>query len=252
MATIPKKVRDRFIKNVSKFQRVLKKAKNRDVNESDTVNIINDLLEEVFGYDKYNEVTSEFVIRGTYCDLAIKLNNKTQYLIEAKAVGINLNDNHLRQSINYAANHGVPWVILTNGINWQIHRVIFKKPISHDLVADINFVELNPRTDKDQEFLYLIAKEGVQKNCREEYYEKIQNINKYILGNYLLSDPIILSLRRELRKFADGRKIETEELRDIIKNEVLKREIIDTEEGKKASSKVKRFLKKSAKKTEQN
>ena len=35
--------------------------------------IVADILSEIFGYDKYNEVTSEYAIKGTYCDLAIKL-----------------------------------------------------------------------------------------------------------------------------------------------------------------------------------
>lgn len=248
MATLPRKVKERFTKNVSKFQKVLSTAKDRDINESDTVNIITDMLDEVFGYDKYAEVTSEFAIRNTYCDLAIKLDEKIQFLIEVKAIGLDLKNNHLRQAIDYAANQGITWVILTNGINWQIHKVKFEKPISHDLVANMDFVELNARTEKDQECLYLISKEGVQKDVREEFYEKIQNINKYVVGNFLLSDPILSTLRRELRKFADGLKIETDELQEIIKNEIIKREIIDSEEGKKAASKVNRFLKKSARK----
>jgi hypothetical protein len=99
MATIAKKVKDRFSKIVPKFQRILSKAKDRDVNESDTVNIINDMLDEVFGYDKYLDVTSEFAIRGTYCDLALKLDGKVQFLIEVKAIGLDLKDNHLRQAL---------------------------------------------------------------------------------------------------------------------------------------------------------
>lgn len=249
MATIPKKIKDRFSKNIARFQRVLSTAKDRDINESDTVNIVTDMLNEVFGYDKYVEVTSEFAIRGTYCDLAIKLDNKIQFLIEIKAVGLDLKSNHLRQSIDYAANQGISWVILTNGLSWQIHKVRFEKPINNDLVVNIDFSAINPRSDKDHECLYLIAKEGVQKNARDEFYEKIQNINKYVIGNFLLSEPILSALRRELRKFAEGLKIDNHELQEIIKNEVIKREIFDTEDGKKAESKVNRFLRKAIRTT---
>ena len=246
MAPIPKKVKDRLSKNIARFQRILSIAKDRDINESDTVNIVTDMLNEVFGYDKYVEVTSEFAIRGTYCDLAIKLDNKIQFLIEVKAVGLDLKSNHLRQSIDYAANQGISWVILTNGLSWQIHKVRFEKPINNDLVASIDFTSVNPRSEKDHECLYLIAKEGVQKNARDDFYEKVQNINKYVIGNFLLSEPILSTLRRELRKFAEGLKIDNNELQEIIKNEVIKREIFDTEDGKKAESKVNRFLRKSA------
>jgi len=90
MSNIPKKVLERFSKNVPRYQKVLQIAKDRDVNESDTVSVLNDMLGDVFGYDKYLEVTSEFAVRSTYCDLAIKVDEKVQFLIEAKAIGIDL------------------------------------------------------------------------------------------------------------------------------------------------------------------
>ena len=109
---IPKRVSDRLVRGITKFQQVLQIAKDRDVNESDTVSIIKDLLAEVFGYDKYLDVTSEFAVRGTFCDLAIKVENKVEFMIEAKAVGLDLKEGHLRQAIEYGANKGVQWVIL--------------------------------------------------------------------------------------------------------------------------------------------
>ena len=68
MASISKRVEDRLAAGVKKYQPVLAQAKSRDVNESDTVVILNDILAEVFGYAKYVEITSEFSIRGTYCE----------------------------------------------------------------------------------------------------------------------------------------------------------------------------------------
>ena len=73
MFSVPKRVSDRLSKEIPRFQKMLRNAKDRDVGESDTVTIITDMLSSAFGYDKYAEVTSEFAIRGTYCDLAIKI-----------------------------------------------------------------------------------------------------------------------------------------------------------------------------------
>ena len=113
---MPKRVSDRLVRGIAKFQQVLQIAKDRDVNEADTVSIIKDMLADVFGYDKYLDVTSEFAIRGTFCDLAIKVENKVEFLIEVKAIGLELKEGHLRQAIEYGANNGVPWVLLTNGM----------------------------------------------------------------------------------------------------------------------------------------
>jgi len=244
MASIPKKVAERFIRTVPKFQKVLQIAKDRDVNESDTVAVINDILGEVFGYDKYLEITSEFAIRGTYCDLAIKIDNKVFFLIEVKAIGIELKENHLKQAIDYGANHGVQWVVLTNGFDWRLYRIRFEQPINFDLVASFVFGALNPREEKDQDLLFLLTKEGLDKNVREEFYDKVQSVNRYVVGNLLLGEPVVSVVRKELKKLADGIKIEAEEIEQIIRNEVLKREIVEGDQAEAASARVNKFYRK--------
>ena len=241
---IEKKAKERFSISIPKFQKILSEAKDRDINEADTVNIVNDMLDEVFGYDKYQELTSEHSIRGTYCDLAIKLNDGVQYLIEVKAVGMPLKDKYIKQAIDYATNSGVNWVILTNGLVWQIYKVEFSQPIDFNQIANINILEVKKRIKKDQEGLFLIAKEGVLRGAREEYHERVQKINKHIIGSFLISFPILFALRRELRKYAKGLKIDMSDLETLIKNEILKREILESEDGKNFFSKINRYFKK--------
>lgn len=245
MGTIPKKVADRFTKTIPKYQKVLKIAKDRDINESDTVSIIKDILSEVFGYDKYLEVTGEFAIRGTYCDLAIKIDDKVQFLVEVKAIGIDLKETHMRQALDYGANHGIQWIVLTNGINWQLYRIRFEKPINYDLVYSFDFTGINARGEKDRDNLFLISKEGLAKNAREEFYEKVQSVNRFVIGSLMLSEPTLSVLRRELRKFSDGVKIDIDEIKAMVRSEVLKRELVEGEEAEAAQAKVKKFYRKS-------
>lgn len=73
---IPPKVSERLSVVLKRFQPILSSARARDVNESDTVTIVTDLLAELYGYDKYTEITKEYAIRGTYCDLAIELDGR--------------------------------------------------------------------------------------------------------------------------------------------------------------------------------
>ena len=248
---ITKKTEERIKNSIGKFQKVLGIAKDRDLNESDTVSIITDMLAEVFGYDKYLEVTSELAIRGTYCDLAIKLNDKFEYLIECKAIGIDLKDNHLRQAIGYGANKGIQWIILTNGMEWQIHKLKFEQPIQCELVTKFNVNELSMKNERDVEKLAIITKEGVEKSLREELYEKIQCVNKFVIGQLLLSEPVISTVRRELKKLSDGINVEEAEVMTLLRDTVLRREIVDetSDEVQSASSKVSKFYKQAAKKT---
>lgn len=248
MANIPKKALDRFLKAVPKFKKVLQIAKDRDVNESDTVSVINDILGEVFGYDKYLEVTSEFSIRGTYCDLAIKVDSKVQFLIEVKAIGLDLKDTHLRQAIDYGANQGVQWIVLTNGIVWRVYRILFEQPIGFELVCNLDFLALNPKNEKDQESLFILSKEGLIKNARDDFYDKIQSVNRYIIGSLILSEPILSLIRRELKRLSEGIKIEIDEVEAIVRNEVLKREVVEGDEAEAAQSRANKFYKKNVSK----
>lgn len=248
---ITKKTEERIKSSIAKFQKVLAIAKDRDLNESDTVSIITDILAEVFGYDKYLEVTSELAIRGTYCDLAIKLNDKFEYLIECKAIGIDLKENHLRQAVGYGANKGIQWIILTNGVDWQIYRLKFEQPIQWELVTRFDMSTIVLKDERDLEKLAIITKEGVEKNLRQDLYEKIQCVNKFVVSQLLLSEPAVSLLRRELKKLSEGINVEEAEVITLLRDNVLRREVVDTgsDDVVAAMSRVSKFYKQAAKKT---
>jgi len=240
MSTIPKRVSDRLSKETRKFQRVLKTAKDRDVNESDTVVIVTDMLANVFGFDKYTEITSEYAIRGTFCDLAVKVDGKVKYLIEVKAIGLNLSESHLRQAVGYGAQHGIQWVILTNGVNWEIYRIKFEKPLGHDLLTEFNILDLSARKREDQEILYLLCKEGLSKAVIEDFHEHVRSVNKFVISAILQTEASLNLVRRELRRVAKGIKVDTDEIETILIGDVLKRDVIEGDEAKAARSRVKR------------
>ena len=240
MATIPKRVIERLTNETRKFQKVLQAANVRDINESDTVLIITDMLSNIFGFDKYAEITSEYAIRGTYCDLSVKLDDKVKYLIEVKAIGLDLKESHLRQAVGYGAQHGIQWVVLTNGINWELYRIKFERPVDHDLLCTFNFLELNPRKKEDQDILFLLCKEGLSKAVIEEYHEHIKSVNKFIIGAILQSEVGLNMSRRELRRVSPGIRVDTDEIREIILGEVLKREIVEGKLADDARAQVKK------------
>lgn len=198
------------------------------------------MLGEVFGYDKYSEVTSELCIRGTYCDLALKLDGKIRLLMEVKAIGTELKDGHVKQAVDYAANQGIEWVALTNAINWKIYRVTFGQPIGNDLVEEIDFMQLTAKTDEHLESLYLLSKEGLTKSVLEEYHLQRQAMSRFFLGAMILSDTVLEVVRRELRRVSPGVRIEVEEIRKILTDEVLKRDVMEGDKAEDARRKINR------------
>jgi hypothetical protein len=242
--SVPSRVADRLSSGLKRFQPVISAAKARDVNESDTSMIVTDMLADVFGYDKYNEITRELAIRGTYCDLATRIDGKFQMLIEVKAVGSELKDNHMKQAVDYAANQGIEWVTLTNGHWWRVFRVLFGKPIDTEVVLNLDMLTVSPKNAADLDCLFLLTRESMLKSGLYAYHDHLQATNKYYLGAVLLSDPVVDMIRRELRRLSDVR-LEGDALRELLKSDVVKRDVI---EGDKADS-ARRKVAKAASKT---
>jgi len=240
MATIPTRVETRLSNSIKRFQPVLASAKSRDVNESDTVIIVTDMLAEMFGYDKYAEITSEHAIRGTYCDLATKLDGQIQLLIEVKAIGLELKDAYVKQSVDYAANKGVEWVVLTNATNWRVYRVTFGKPIDCELVFEVDFMTLDPKKSDGLELLFVLTKEGWVKQGLQELHEQRQALSRFIVAAMTLSEPVLDCMRRELRRVCPNVKLQNEQIEQVLLTDVLKREVVEGEKADEARRKISR------------
>ena len=240
MATIPKKVEERIKEALRRFSPILAAQRDRDVSEADTVTVVKDLLSELFGYDKYAEVTSEHAIRGTYCDLAIRLDGKLRLLLEVKSIGTTLTDKHVKQAVDYATNQGLDWVVLTNGIRWLLYRVSFKKPIEAKVVAELDLLASNSRSEADLEKLYLLTREGFLKGAVTEFTEKQSATSKFLIAAVLVNDADVLNcIRRELRRITDI-MVEPQVIAEVLRKEVIKRETL---EGEDSDSAVRMVLK---------
>jgi hypothetical protein len=251
MASIPAKAADRIRDGLKRFQPILSSARARDVNESDTVVMVTDLLQYVFGYDKYAEITSEHMIRGTFCDLAVKIEGTLAFLLEVKAIGLDLKDQHVKQAVDYAANQGVEWVGLTNGVNWRVYKVSFGKPIAHEIVVEFDLLSLSHRNGDHVDLLALLAKEGWQKARISDYHSYREALNRFTLGALLTSEPVLDVIRREIRRLTPGLKVEVEEIEGLLKNDVIKREVIEGEKAVAAQKQVARAASKALRKRQE-
>ena len=239
---IPKKVQERISQSLKTYQGILLQQKARDVSEADTVTIVKDILTDVFGYDKYAELTSEHSIRGTFCDLAVKIDNKLAFLIEVKAIGIALKDAHVKQAVDYAANQGVEWVVLTNGIDWFLYHVVFKKPIDKQEIAHFNLLSASARNEADVEKMFLLTREGFSKNALAEYRDRKDATSRFMLAAILLnSEPVQTVIRREIRRVSEI-LVDPEAIDKMLRDEVIKRETIEGPEAETAARRVQKCM----------
>lgn len=244
---IPKKVTDRIVNNLKRFQSILSDAKDRDISESDTVVILGDMLAELLGYKKYVEITTEFAIRGTYVDLAVKVGNDVRFLIEAKAINVDLKDNHIKQAIDYGANHGIEWVVLTNGAIWQVYKIHFKQPIDKSLIFEVDLMKTTAKNQQLMECFGTLSREGFTQSSMTAFFQQQQATSKFSLAALLTTDNVLTALKKELKKVSPTIKVDDDFLRHTIQNDVIKRELVDSDEAKAAAEAIKKANKVAAK-----
>ena len=131
----------------------------------------------------------------------------------------------MKQVVDYAANEGVDWVLLTNGITWTVFRVSFTKPISREQVVQLNFPSLNHRNAADMQSLFLLSREAIKKSALPEYHEQVQATDRFLLGALIVSDPVVNAIRREVKRISPGINVDLDEIQRILREEVLKREV---------------------------
>jgi hypothetical protein len=247
MVNIPQKVSERLVAGIKKFKPVLTTAHENKDNESNTVIIITDMLSEIFGYAKYSEITSEIAIRGTFCDLATQIDKKIQSLIEAKAICHELNKAHITQAVGYASTKGIEWVVLTNGIVWQIYKVTIDKSVDHEKVIEIDFLNVDHHNVDHLESIFRLTKEGWMKSVLNDYYEQKQALSKYSIAAILSTDSVLSVIRKNLKLISPDAKINAEQVRSVLEKEVIIEDVLNSEKADEARRKIAKALKRAGK-----
>jgi len=240
MARVPQKVQARFTKELRKYSRILQDALDRDINEADTAQLVADMLSNLFGFDRYAEVTREYAIKGTYCDLAVKKDGDVAFLLEVKAIGRDLKEHHLHQAVDYGARQGIQYVVLTNAVTWEIYKISFDRPVQYELICAIDMREVSPRRQDDQEKLFLLCREGIAKAAMRDYHQHIQAVNRFVVAAVLQSDTVVDVIRREVRRLAPKVHVEDHEILQILQEDVLKREVIEGDKADEARQRVRK------------
>jgi len=251
MLSVPNNVEERLRTQIKRYKPIMEQAIKRDISEADTANIIRDFLCDALGYDKYADITSEPAIKQTFCDIGLKIDDIFRWLVEVKAVGVELKDGHIRQALNYAANAGLELVVLTNGIHWIFYRVVFGQPIDSDAVYTFNLLEVSPKDEELICALFALSKEGMKKEAMQEYYRQKQATNKFLLAAIINSDPVLYQIRKEIRKIRDV-LVDSNEISKVITSEVFKREVIENEQTEVAAKEIKKLLKKTSRKIQKS
>jgi predicted type IV restriction endonuclease len=195
----------------------LKALADREAVEADTRTFVTDLLVEGLSYDKYEELTAEYLVKGEFADIGIKVDKKLLAFVEIKRIGLDLKDTHLRQVKNYAANEGVEWVILTNGRNWQVYHISNTTPIEHELLFQVDLLGDGSPAEKVAQ-LWQISKAAMVKGVINETWQSAAAVNNVSIKSALLSDSVLIAVRKEIRA-RTKQLVDVKKLKEIISSE---------------------------------
>ncbi len=128
--------------------------------EADTErNIIEPIL-EALGYEKWEFIQhkTDAVTKGVP-DYEVFYGKDLCWILEAKRLGLPLQDGEAAQAVNYANNQGAEWAVLTNGPTWYIYNAHLPKPLTEKRVMQIG----NLFSDSDAlEKLLLLSRQSMQ------------------------------------------------------------------------------------------
>jgi hypothetical protein len=185
-------------RSLKKILPILLKAKEENLNEADTVQRLVMFFEDVLGYDQLTEITREVQIKTKYVDLVLKIDGVVKLLVEAKAAGSDLRDRYIEQAKSYAAESNIRWVLLTNGVNWNLYHLSFEEGIESDRVFSLDLAVDD--LDKAADCLGLLHRQSMRRGDHEQFWNKHAALDPQSLGRALYTESVLRLLRREIRK----------------------------------------------------
>lgn len=204
--------------------RALAALVERDANEGDTRLFVTDFLCEALGYDKYEDLTTEYAVKGEFADYGLRVDKDLVAFIEVKRATTKLNPKHLRQVQAYAVNEGVEWAILTNGQEWQVYKLSPRMGptgplVEVDLTLKCDLLGADSPTKKVDDLFYL-TRDAMKRHLIADLWRMKSATSPKSIAQVVCSEPIVEAIRKELRR-RTGHKAEPAEILAIIQSAVL-------------------------------
>jgi hypothetical protein len=170
-----------------------------ELDESGTRLMINSFLADVLCYKPIEEIRTEYMIKGTYADYVLQINGVQHFLVEVKALSYHLTPKHLRQTINYGANEGIEWALLTNGKCFDFYRILFNKPIECRKIFSID-LSLATHMKKEADMIEALHRDEIVKKSLKNLWNKCEALDPLHIAGILYSKAGLDFLRKVIRK----------------------------------------------------
>lgn len=182
-----------------KFAPTFIDARESTLNEADTVLRLCKCFETVFGYDAIKDISREANLKNKFVDICLKIDGKIKLLVEVKAAPVTLRDRHIDQAQSYASHNNYPWVLLTNGVEWNLYHLTFGEGIDYQLSFSVSLKDA-AAIEIAAEKLGHLHKLSVKKGELDEFWESSTALSAESVGKSLFTETVLKVLRAQIRK----------------------------------------------------
>jgi predicted type IV restriction endonuclease len=204
-STVPKWEQTAKLRVTAGLKKLVKATvmlKEKDAAEADTRHLVTDILVDVLGYDKYENLTAEFAVKGDWADYGVRIDKQLIAFIEVKRISQKLSASHLKQVESYALKEGVQWAVLTNAQVWQAYHVMPVKGQQSEvtLIFEVDILGENMKSSQKTDLMFLISIEGLSKGRLAEYLSAQTAISPKTLKPILISNDVLATVRKEIKR----------------------------------------------------
>ena len=210
------KSKERLRVFLRKNLKALEALRDRDAVEADTRTFVTDLFVDGLGFDKYEELTAEYMVRGEFADIGIRIDKKLRAFVEIKRISTELREIHIRQVKTYCANEGVEWAILTNGRRWQVYHISSTTPIEEVLLIDVDLLEAKSLADVVSR-LTTLSREATLRDVLGAQWNAVRSLKPENLWAAIQTPVVVTAIRAQLRK-STGQLVDPKKLAAAIKD----------------------------------
>lgn len=187
----------KLIELIDKHQRFKNEGRLKGINEETTKQWIDDLF-RILGWDFVEDVVKEYGTgKRKRVDYAFQITGTTKFLLEAKAYGEELDEKHIKQTLEYGYQNNKTWVVLTNFREIRVYNAKYYDKEEHirRLFEPIKIEDAVVRLDD----LWVLSREGIKESLISQLANKYGKVKpKEAIDTLIFED--LLRWRKALEK----------------------------------------------------
>lgn len=231
--------KDRIRKGLEKYTNVLhvlQQAAHRGISEEDTSTIVQSMMVDLLGYDRFQEITGQYAVKGRWADWAVQVDDALYFFVEVRPLSAKLREKDLFQVVGYSRQKSLEWVILTTGGVWQCHRV--PTGANTEQFFEIRILDSTQPVDEKIDYFYLLTKEGFSRGALHDRWARNECFRPEKLVKLLLSDDVLTPLRKCIHRDNPGKLVELGDLREALLRGVIRGDLPEVvQEGTESNGK---------------